>query len=102
MPKQSAGTIMKVKALDLPPNIGFENMKTLAGIRNTQTRKEALDSLSEGQTPDMVKQTLKEMPPAREVNPIKKLELEKKRIEKTLESLQERLEQINVELSSVG
>jgi hypothetical protein len=102
MPKQSAGTLMKIKALDLPSSVGFDNMKTLANIRNSQLRKEALDSLHDGQSPDMVKQALKERPNSREVDPVKKLEQEKKRIEKTLTSLQDRLEQINHELDKVA
>ncbi len=98
LPKSTASTLMKVKALDLPPDLGFENMKTLAGVRNKDARGEAIESFRQGYSPDMVKQGIKERSPVREIDPQKKLESEKRRIEKSLTSLRSRLEEIEHEL----
>lgn len=101
MPKQTAGTLMKMKAMDLPPDIGYENMKTLAGIRNGQARVEAAEAFLRGESPDMVKNQLNQRPATRSPDPKKKLLSEKKRIEKTLESLRSRLEQILQEIETI-
>lgn len=101
LPKNTANTLMKVKAMDLPSDLGFDNMKTLAGVRNKDARHEAIESFRNGLSPDMVKQGLKERQPARQQDPVKKLESEKKRIEKSLNSLRSRLEEIEHELERV-
>ncbi|WP_193382280.1 hypothetical protein [Spirochaeta lutea] len=100
MPKQTAATLMKMKAMDLPPDLGYDNMKTLAGIRNTQARIDAIEAFQAGQTPDQVKQALKTREPEKQVDPVKKLEQEKRRIEKTLASLRTRLEELEEQLAS--
>jgi len=102
IPKQTATTLMKVKAMDLPAEIGFENMRTLAGIRNIAQRAEAAQAFLDGDSPDMIKQALKTRHAATTTaNPKKKLISEKKRIEKTLSNLEKRLEQILAELQNL-
>jgi hypothetical protein len=103
IPKQTAGTLMKMKALDLPADIGYDNMKTLAGIRNTQARVEAVEAFLRGDSPDMVKNQLSQRPASttRNLNPKKKLISEKKRIEKTLDSLSKRLQEITDALAQI-
>ncbi len=102
MPKQTASTLMKITALDLPPELGYENMKTLAGIRNNLARAEATQAFKLGQTADQIKHQLQTRPSVKDVNPRKKLSSEKRRIEKTLNSLQDRLQQILGELDRLG
>ncbi len=99
MPRQTASTIMKMKAMDLPPDLGYENMKTLAGVRNAQARLEAIEAFQQGASTDQVKQALKNREPAKTPDPVKKLEQEKKRIEKSLESLRQRLEELELQLA---
>jgi len=94
LPKQTASTLMKIRALDLPADLGYENMKTLAGIRNNVARNEAAQSFLAGDTPDQIKQTLAQREPSRPQDPRKKLASEKRRIEKTLGNLQRRLDEI--------
>lgn len=102
LPKATASTLMKITALDLPPDLGYENMKTLAGIRNNDARAEATQAFMAGDTPDQVKQAISLREPTRPQDPAKKLASEKKRIEKTLNSLQKRLEEILRELEELG
>jgi predicted ribosome quality control (RQC) complex YloA/Tae2 family protein len=98
LPKTTATTLMKVKAMDLPPDLGYENMKTLASVRNKDARGEAIEAFRQGLSPDMVKQGIKDRGPVRQSDPKKKLEGEKRRIERSLESLRSRLEEIEHEL----
>jgi hypothetical protein len=55
LPRSNAAHVMRVAGLDVDPSIGFENMKTVARIRDPGERKEAEKALREGQSPDMVK-----------------------------------------------
>lgn len=98
LPKSTATTLMKVKAMDLPADLGFENMKTLASVRNKQARGEAIQAFREGFSPDMVKQGIRENTPTRQQDPQKRLESEKRRIEKSMDSLKTRLVEIEHEL----
>ena len=104
LPKQTANTLMKIKAMDLPPDLGYDNMKTLAGIRNDHVRAEATEAFMEGDTPDQIKQALANRPSesTRRTDPRKKLATEKRRIEKALETLHERLSEIETELEELG
>ena len=104
LPKQTATTLMKIKAMDLPPDLGYDNMKTLAGIRNDHARAEATEAFMEGDTPDQIKQALASRPSEsnRKADPRKKLATEKRRIEKALSTLQERLAEIESELDELG
>ena len=99
MPRQTAGTIMKMRAMDLPPDLGYENMKTLAGVRNTQSRQEALEAFRQGASPDQVKQALRTREPVTPKDPVKALEQEKRRIEKSLTQLHQRLEELELQLA---
>ena len=104
LPKQTATTLMKIKALDIPAVLGYENMKTIAGIRNNQMRSQATEAFLEGETPDQIKHDLANRPASanRPQDPRKKLISEKKRIEKTVASLKDRLDTILRELEELG
>jgi len=76
----------------------------LASIRNDHIRAEATEAFLEGDTPDQIKQSLASRPSdyTRKFDPRKKLSTEKKRIEKALSSLQDRLAEIDAELEELG
>lgn len=103
MAKPAAATAMKIKALDIPAELGPDNMKTLAAIRNNQARSEATEALMEGDTPDQVKEQLKHLTKAPE-DPESPVQLmrEKKRIQATMDKLADRLEQIDMILEEDG
>ncbi len=80
-----AKTMMKMKALDIRPEIGYENMKTVARIRDEEERKDAEKAFFTGFSPDMVKAQFasKDQPESR----MSFLMEERDRIEKTIERL---------------
>ena len=90
--RTTAKTIMRISAMDVNPGIGFENMKTVANIRNDDARKLAEEAFIEGKSPDMVRAefTSRKKPE----DALEYLVEEKDRIEKSIDKLTVRLAQI--------
>jgi hypothetical protein len=88
--RTAARSIMRVSALDVRPEMGYENMKTVANIREPEKRKRAEEAFLEGKSSDMVKAELQ----VREEDSLERLLSEKRRIERTLETLASRLVEI--------
>jgi hypothetical protein len=97
--RTTARVLMRLQALDVNPAIGFENMKTVASLRNEEDRKGAEAAFLSGKSPDMVKAEFGRRPQAKE--PSEQLRQEKKRIEKTIASLGRRLEEIEHRLEQI-
>jgi hypothetical protein len=99
LPRAGAQAIMKARTYDLDPRVGFENMRSLAVIRDEGTRKAAQEALLEGKSPDMVKASFgpnKKPAGAREM-----LQREQRRIEKTIERLKTRLTEVKKKLEEI-
>ena len=97
--RSCAQVIVRMKELELDPAIGFENMKTVASLRSEEDRIAAQEAFLSGKSPDMVKAEfgLK----AKEKDPTEQLRQEKNRIEKTINSLQLRLQEIDGRLKQI-
>lgn len=91
--QNSAATFMKVHAMNISPEVGFENMRTLAGIRDEGKRHEAEREFLNGRSPDMVKAMLREKP-APAASGVETLLAERDRLQRTISSLQEKLEKL--------
>ncbi|QEN07597.1 hypothetical protein EXM22_06195 [Oceanispirochaeta crateris] len=100
MNRNSAKSIMKVYAMDVNPEIGFENMKIIAGVKEPQKRKELEKAFIEGQSQDMVKQTIRKEKPE-PVMTVKRLESQKKRIEKSIQAMQVKLADLEMKIDEV-
>ena len=96
----TAKTIMKISELDLPPEVGFDNMKMISSIKGSSAREEAVQALMEEESsPDAVRvqmkdSTMKEDERETLQDPKKKLQKEKEKIEKTIKTLNEKLEKV--------
>ena len=97
--RTSARTIMKISTIDVNPEIGFENMKTVASIRNDDSRKLAEEAFLEGRSPDMVRAefTSRKKPE----DALEYLTAEKDRIEKSIDRLAVRLAQIERKIENM-
>ncbi len=95
--RTAAKSIMKVYAMDVSPEIGFDNMKIVAGIKEEKQRKDAEISFSEGKSPDMVKAAIKESRGEPDVT-LPRLESQKKRIEKNIQNLQQKLVDVEMQI----
>ncbi|MCP4135948.1 MAG: hypothetical protein GY754_33575 [bacterium] len=81
----TAKNIIKIYNQDVNPEIGFENMKIVASIKDDDIREMAQDAFLQGKTPDMVKAEFTSKP--KPDNLLDGLFAEKERIEKSLDRL---------------
>ncbi|HAK46685.1 MAG TPA: hypothetical protein DCO79_12310 [Spirochaeta sp.] len=94
----TARTLMKVNNYNLPAELGYENMKLVASVADGDNREAVQSSLLQGSSRDTAKFTIKS--PSDE-DPMTRLLKEKKRIEKTIDSLTKKLEQVNMNLEKI-
>ena len=99
LPRAAAKTIAKISSAQLNPDLGYENMKIVSNISNPQKREEAQSQILQGKSPDTVRAMMKKK--VEEVDVKTRLEKEKKRLEKTIDQLTNRLEQIEESLSNM-
>ena len=97
IPRSSAKTIMRSHQFNLNPQIGFENMRTVASIPSQATREQAQEDLINGDSPDMVRMRYITAP--KQLDELQVLKTEKTRIEKTIRTLNTRLEELNRRIS---
>ncbi len=95
--RATAKKIMKFHTQDLNPEIGYENMKIVAGISDDDVRGLAQEAFLEGQSPDMVKEqfTSRELPDSR----LEWLKLERERLERSLEKLTVKLAKVEQQIN---
>ena len=99
IPRTAANVAIKTFQYDINPEVGADNMRFLAGIHNNSDRKAAETALIKGKSPDTVKMAMRKTP---EEDPAERLEREKIRLERTIETLSKRLEEVKKELHSAG
>ncbi|MDR0998456.1 MAG: hypothetical protein LBL70_05255 [Treponema sp.] len=99
IPRVAADMAIKMYQYDINPSVGADNMRFLAGIRNDETRVSAERSLLKGKSPDTVKIAARSA--GEEEDPQARLAKEKRRLERTIESLKRRLEEVNRELETL-
>lgn len=100
MDRTTATTLMKLHTYNIDPSIGYANMTTVAGLASDEKRTQAERAFLAGQTPDQVKTAVRAKPEESE-DPVRKLEKERGRIERTIKSLQTRLGEIEERLVSM-
>jgi hypothetical protein len=99
IPRLAADMAIKMFQYDLDPQVGADNMRFLAGIRNDDERLAAEEALIRGKSPDTVRAGIRGR--GEEEDPQLRLSKEKQRLERTIASLSRRLEEVNRELGSL-
>jgi hypothetical protein len=95
----AAKSIVKVHSMNISPEIGYENMKTVASVKDDGIRELVQEAFLEGQSPDMVKARFTARPrPADKVDFLMK---EKDRLEKSLEAITVKLAKVERELEAL-
>ncbi|MDR0322500.1 MAG: hypothetical protein LBI28_13450 [Treponema sp.] len=97
IPRTAANMAMRMFEYDIAPEVGADNMRFLAGIRDDDERKAAETALIKGKSPDTVKIQVRKK--ETEDDPVALLEKEKARLERTIATLNKRLEEVKRELS---
>jgi len=90
--RNEAKTIMKTYTMDINPEIGYENMKTVARIKDQGLRQGVQEAFMDQRSPDMIKAELN--PKAEFTNRLSYLESEKERVERSLDKLTAHLAKI--------
>ncbi len=90
--RTTAKLLMKMNALNIKPSIGYENMKTVASIRDEGARERAEAAFDQGMSPDMVKAEF--APRDKSGNSIDILMQERDRIERSIDTLTKKLAKI--------
>ena len=96
IPRVAAKTAMKIYQYNVNPSMGADNMKIVAGISNDETRTAAEGALLAGKSPDEVKVQVARKTVAED--PKERLEKEKARLERTIQTLTKRLQEVEREL----
>jgi len=97
LPRNSARSMIKAQVMDLNPAIGFENMKTVASIKDDTQRHDAEQAFMHGMSPDMVKMQFRAKPEPDD--PVDLLKSERKSIEKRIHNLEARLIEVDKRIS---
>ena len=100
VPKATAAAAVAAQSIGLDPGMGWDSLRYVAAIRDPDERTKAIEALSVGASPTSVKGMLREADRESE-DPADRLFKEKARIEKTIRSLSERLEEIEQKLSEL-
>jgi hypothetical protein len=104
IPRLAASTAIKMYQYNLNPQVGSDNMRFLAGIRNDDERMAAEQALIKGKSPDAVKVAVRSgrqafpLEPLAEEEQRTRLEKEKRRLERTIASLTKRLGEVEEKL----
>jgi len=96
IPRTAANMAIKMFEYDIAPEVGADNMRFLAGIRDSDERKAAESALIKGKSPDSVKVQVRNK--NKEEDPVVLLEKEKTRLERTIATLSKRLDEVKKEL----
>ena len=93
MEKTTANTLLRIEKYDVTPAIGYDNMKTVAGMKDDRKREAAVQAFMEGESSDSVKTSItRPVTKVERISPVSHLEAEKLKIEKAIEGLQKKLQ----------
>ncbi len=95
----TAKTIMKCSSSDINPDIGFDNMKIVASIKDPGKAKQAEEAFIQGKSPDMVKMKFKT--PEKPDVTIDTLIYEKKRIMTAIDRLKMKLAEVEKKIAGI-
>ena len=98
--RNEAKAIMRVNEMDIDPEIGFENMKKVAAMKDEDMRMEAQAAFQEGHTPDMVQALFAER--NKFDSSLDYLLSERERLEKSLEQITVKLAKIEMQIQEAG
>ncbi|MBI9104137.1 MAG: hypothetical protein JEY99_17100 [Spirochaetales bacterium] len=101
--KNTARVVMRMPSIEAPPELGYENLKLIASKVKPEAQKVISEKLTSGESRDCAK--TEEEPEALTsqvvITPRDRLIMEKARLEKTIESLESKLNALNNRLDEL-
>lgn len=101
LPRAASTALEKIHAYDLNPALGYESMKQVSKIAAADKREEAEQLFLSNKSVPYVQDFLRQKKISGELDKRTKLEREKNRLEKTIETLEKRLAQVNNTLNTL-
>lgn len=102
LPRASSTAIERIQAFDLNPALGYEAMKQIAKIGSQEKREKAEELFLNNKSVPLVQDFLRQKKLPDEMDKRLQLEKEKNRIEKTIQSLEKRLEVVTKQLDNLN
>lgn len=100
LPRNTAKSVQRVSTLsDADADMGFENMKIVAGTNKADERAKVTAAIKSGKSPDSVIAMMRQK--SKEIDPKEKLEKERARLTRTISELTARLEYVEESLASL-
>ena len=99
--RRAASSAIRVFSADVDPRIGFDNMKSVASIRDADTRKKAEEDLLGGKSPDRVRAAYTPVGSKSSEDPVEQLFREKERLQRTIDGLKDKLQTIEDRIDSM-
>jgi len=100
IPRESAQGMMKSHIYEIEPELGYDNMRTLTGIKDQEIRVKAQNALVQGQTPAMVKEQFTAR--KQSDDEVQVLITERSSLERRISRLTTRLREIDDRLKNKG
>ncbi len=100
VPRTTAGAAVKAAALRIDPSIGWDGMKIAVGIKDEERRAEAVRELASGTSPAAVKARFAAAQAPED--PVERLLHEQRRLERLIDSLNARLEDVRGRLADLS
>lgn len=98
--RTSATAAMKASAYNVPPELGWDAMKLVAGLGKSEARALAIEAFKAGSSQEAVRSMVKaDKPPE---DPRERLARERDRLSRTIHTLEERLAAVESELTRMG
>ena len=98
---QTATSMIRMHTLDVRPDVGYENMQILASIGDRDRRYEAQQAFAEGKSRDAVRAMIRGAGDTKP-DPAAQLQKERRRIERTIASLQSKLDDLDRRLEQMA
>ena len=99
--RTTAKTLIKMSSLNINPEIGYENMKIVARIKEPEARDLAEAAFATGQTPDMVRASF--IPhPINNDDSLESLLIKKQRIERNIKKLSDELADVKKQIEQLN
>jgi hypothetical protein len=99
--KPNASVLLKIQGMNMNPEVGFDNMKTMARIKDPEEREAAQNALIEGESPEIVKADYVKSRSVNRENKLDNLIEEKLKIQKHIENLHVKLAQLELKIEEI-
>ena len=100
VPRSSATAAMKAQAYQVPAELGWDGMKLVAGLSKPDDRHTAIEAFRAGKSQEAVKSLVRAERPSED--PRERLDKERSRLERTINTLRERLAAVESEISKIA